>query len=122
MAGVGLGIDLVDVSRFEKYADRLDSRFCELVFTQNEIEYLKGKSPASMAGLFSAKEAVAKALGLGFKGFWPRDIEIRHNPQGAPYVVLHGKAKQVAQGAEILVSITNTKTSAAAAAYIPFRH
>ena len=114
----GLGIDIVDISRFDKHRGNLDSRFCKKVFTDGERDYLSRKGKASMAGLFAAKEAVAKALGTGFKGFWPKDIEIRHNPRGAPYAVLHGKASEIAENAEIMLSISHTKTSAAAAAAI----
>ena len=112
----GIGIDIVEVSRFEKHADNPESRFCERVFTPYELEYLKTKKAASMAGLFAAKEAVAKALGTGFRGFFPNDIEIKHNESGAPYVVLHGKAKEQAGDAKILISISHTKTLATAVA------
>ena len=112
-----IGIDTIDVLRFEKHAKNLESRFCKRVFTQHELGYLKSKKAASMAGLFAAKEAVAKALGTGFRGFFPDEIEIKHDEQGAPYVVLHGKAKVLAKDAKILVSISHTKTTAIAVAY-----
>lgn len=117
MAGrFAIGIDIVEVARFEKHAKDLDSRFCKRVFTHYEVEYLKSRKAATMAGLFAAKEAVAKALGTGFKGFLPSEIEIRHNDSGAPYVVLHGKAKKYAKDASIQVSISHTKTLAVAVA------
>ena len=112
----GLGIDIVDISRFEKHAKSLESNFCKRIFTICELEYLKSKKAASMAGMFAAKEAVAKTLGTGFRGFFPNDIEIKHTATGAPYVVLHGKAKELANDAKILVSISHTKTLAVAAA------
>ena len=112
----GLGIDIIEVSRFEKHAASLDSRFCKRVFTIYELDYLKTKKAASMAGLFAAKEAVAKALGTGFRGFFPTDIEIRHDSCGAPFAKLYGMANQLAEGKKVLISISHTKTLAAAVA------
>ena len=111
-----IGVDIVEIARFDKYVKSLETRFCERVFTLNELEYLKTKKAASMAGLFAAKEAVAKALGTGFRGFYPHDIEIQHSESGAPHVVFHGKAKQLAHEAKILISISHTKTLAVAVA------
>ena len=113
-----LGLDLVDVSRFEKHANNLGSRFCLRVYTPYELEYLKSKKAASMAGLFAAKEAVAKAIGAGFRGFFPNDIEIRHDEFGAPVVHLYGRAKELAKDTVIKVSISHTKTAAAAVAFM----
>ena len=114
----GIGVDIVDISRFVKYANNLESRFCKRVFTPTELDYLGTKKAASMAGLFAAKEAVAKALGTGFRGFFPNEIEIRHKETGAPYAVLTGTAKELAKNAKILVSISHTKTTAIAVVYL----
>ena len=111
-----IGIDIIEISRFDRHAGNLDSRFCKRVFTEYELDYLKTKKAASMAGLFAAKEAVAKALGTGFNGLSPDDVEIQHDSNGAPNVSLHGKAKLLANGAKILISISHTKTLATAAA------
>ena len=111
-----LGIDIVEVARFDKHAGNFESRFCKRVFTQYELEYLKSKKTASMAGLFAAKEAVAKALGTGFMGFFPTEIEITHDSNGAPHVILHGNAKHLANGSKFIISISHTKTLAAAVA------
>ena len=114
----GLGIDIVDVERFEKHKENLDSAFCKKVFTDGEREYLKNKTTASMAGLFAAKEAVAKALGTGFRGFFPNEIEIKHSELGSPYVFLQGKVKELAENTTILISISHSKTTAVAVAQV----
>jgi len=85
---IGVGTDIVKVARFEE----MTTCFMERVFTLNERAYLYGKSHISAAGLFAAKEAVAKALGTGFRGFWPDMIEITHDVLGKPEVKLHGEA------------------------------
>jgi holo-[acyl-carrier protein] synthase len=112
---VGIGTDIIKIARFT----RMTPHFMARVFTAGERAYLLGKTPASAAGLFAAKEAVAKALGTGFRGFWPCDIEILHDAQGKPHVKLHNKAakiaKRLARGRyRVWVSISHTDTDAMA--------
>jgi phosphopantetheine--protein transferase-like protein len=117
-----VGVDIVKVKRFEKYAGNLQDTFVQRVFTEREIEYLakKAHQAQTMAGIFAAKEAVAKAIGTGFRGFQPRDIEILHKQNGKPYAVLHNGAKKAAKRAFrsrrllIHVSISHTDTDAVA--------
>lgn len=113
----GIGIDMVDIARFGRYAGKPESAFCQRVYTDYEREYIKDRGPATMAGLFAAKEAVAKALGTGFAGISPKEIEITHGETGAPQVKLRGRAGEAARGKAVIVSITHTKTAAAAVAY-----
>jgi holo-[acyl-carrier protein] synthase len=90
-------------------------------FTEGELAYLKNKGPKTASGLFAAKEAVVKALGSGFDGFWPRDVEIYHDEKGRPGVTLHGAAREKADAlgvSNIFVSITHNKTTAAAVAVL----
>jgi len=91
---IGIGVDIVKTARFEGMTERFMAR----VFTSNERAYLLGKSHVSAAGMFAAKEAVAKALGTGFKGFWPSQVEVVHDENGRPGVVLHGEAEIIASG------------------------
>jgi phosphopantetheine--protein transferase-like protein len=74
---------------------------------------MQSKPAQTMAGLFAAKEAVVKALGIGFSGFWPCDVEICHDIKGKPYVRLHNKARKYENHC-IAVSISHTKTDAVA--------
>jgi len=115
----GIGVDIVKVARFENENQRFNQR----VFTPCEREYLTQKGPQSAAGLFAAKEAVAKALGTGFSGFWPDAIEITHNKKRRPEVILHQEAAKIAvelAGCDysILLSISHTATDAIAYAVI----
>jgi len=84
----GLGTDIIEIARIARAIQR-DS-FVRHTFTVCEQEWLdtKGKNKAeSAAGLFCAKEAVAKALGTGFqRGLNLKDIEITHDELGAPQV------------------------------------
>jgi len=110
---VGTGVDIVKISRFVGKADR--PSFMKKIYTAQEQAYLRSRGAQSMAGLFAAKEAVAKALGVGFRGFWPRDIEIVHDEYGKPQVVLHGAAER---DVNVFVSISHSETDAIAFAVI----
>jgi len=87
---LGIGVDNVKIARFEGMAPSLR------VYTPTERAYLSKKSHASAAGIFAAKEAVVKAMGTGFMGFWPNQVEIVHDALGKPGVLLHGEAARVA--------------------------
>ena len=70
---------------------------------------------------FAAKEAVLKALGTGFG--WgtcdPRNVEVRRNVKGRPFVVLHGAVKEIARQqkiTEIPISLSYTHAEAVACA------
>jgi len=55
-----------------------------------------------------------KALGTGFRGFWPCDIEITHDEFGKPHVILHGAVKKAAGTAIVHISISHNETDAIA--------
>jgi holo-[acyl-carrier protein] synthase len=78
----GIGNDIVEVARFARVSPRLMSR----LFSSAEQEYIaaRANSPQTMGGLFAAKEAVVKALGTGFRGIWPCEVEILHDKNGRP--------------------------------------
>lgn len=84
----GLGTDIIEIARIARAIQR-DS-FVRHTFTVCEQEWLNtkgGNKAESAAGLFCAKEAVAKALGTGFqRGLNLKDIEITHDELGAPRV------------------------------------
>ena len=96
---IGTGVDIVRIDRFENMQEK--ARFMKRVFSAQEQEYLASKGIQTMAGLFAAKEAIAKAFGTGFSGFFPCDIEILHDKNGKPFVILHGKAQEIANSLEI---------------------
>ena len=77
---VGIGIDLVSISRTKKILGQpWGPRFVERVFTPLEIALCsKALKPEEwFAGRFAAKEAAAKALGTGFSnGISPKQVMI----------------------------------------------
>lgn len=113
----GTGTDIVEIKRIEKALKK--ESFVNKCFTENEIIYLKSKnfSPETAAGIFAAKEAVSKALGTGFRGFMPQDLEILHTENMKPYVNLLPKAEKIAVDLDvnnIHISISHCKDYALA--------
>ena len=110
----GIGCDIVEVERFCALCG--DGRFMDKCFTAAEREYIRAAaSPAqSAAACFAAKEAVVKALGSGFSGVGLHDAELLHRENGSPYVRLSGGAARLAGGAAVHISLSHTRTAAAA--------
>lgn len=105
----GIGVDLIEVSRVIQACEK--ESFLNRYFTPREIALIK-QNPKISADNFAVKEAVAKMLGTGFRGFAPIDIEVLRNELGKPYAILHGEAEKLAkqQGITMIhVSISNTK-------------
>lgn len=87
---VGIGVDLIEITRVAKAIE--NPQFCKRVFTEDELlesKMLKHR----LAGFFAAKEAVLKAMGTGLSNFSWKEIEVRHNPKGAPFLEFNGKVK-----------------------------
>lgn len=113
---IGIGMDMVEMERVEKACGR--QAFTERVYTEEERRQA-GEKVSRLAGDFAVKEAVAKALGTGFRGFMPGEIEVLRDGLGRPYVKLYAGAKRRAEElgvGSVHVSITNTKEYAAAIA------
>lgn len=103
----GLGLDLCEIARMEKMLQ--DERFLLRWFTEEEISYIraKGKGAAqTMAGIFAAKEAFAKALGTGI-AFDMKEAGIIHDEAGTPGYELTGHAAELAGGDRFFLSISH---------------
>ncbi|WP_113700211.1 holo-ACP synthase [Nonomuraea lactucae] len=89
---LGIGVDVVDIARFEAALERTPGLRGRL-FTEGERDL----PPHSLAARFAAKEAVAKALGVP-KGVGHLEAEVRRDEDGRPEVHVTGKAAEVAYG------------------------
>ncbi len=82
-----VGIDVVSVAWFARQlAGHLagTAPIEQSAFTSAERNYCSGR-PERYAARWAAKEAVAKAIGTGFRhGLRPADIEVHHHPEGRP--------------------------------------
>ena len=121
---LGIGIDIVEISRIERILNEYGEIFTHRIFTAGEIAYCERKKCPAIyyAARFAAKEAFLKALGTGLSGGirW-RDIEIVNNTNGKPAIVCHGIASECAKkmGAEkIDISISHSREYAVATAIV----
>ena len=82
------GIDLIKIERFNTLIN--NDRFMNDNFNTNEIKYINNSTKV-LAGLFSAKEALLKALKKGINDYSLKDIEIIHNSNKAPSFIFHNE-------------------------------
>lgn len=104
----GIGVDIIEIERVYNI-DKL--------LTESEKEYASTRKQETLAGMFAAKEATVKALGLGFRNITPNEIEILHDENNRPYVKLHGNAQKLHEHNEITnikLSISHSKSQAIA--------
>lgn len=114
----GMGVDVVDILGFAHNYHLGQQRWLHKLFTERERRDCAG-DVAKLATRFAAKEAVAKALGSGFRGVSPREVEIVTEPDGQPSARLHAGAAAVAATAGIesfLISMSREQDIALAAA------
>ena len=92
---IGIGNDLINISRIEKTIERFGDRFIQRIFTPQEQKKSEKRQMrvASYAKRFAAKEACSKALGTGFrKGVFWHDLGVVNLPSGKPTMELTGGA------------------------------
>jgi len=114
----GIGTDIIEIARIAKAVTK--PSFLAKCFTEAEVARCNAggvTAAENFAGYFAAKEAVAKALGTGFRGFAPCDIEIFHDKLGKPMVRLASHVN-APEGAVMHISISHGKEHATAMAII----
>ncbi|HEX7791953.1 MAG TPA: holo-ACP synthase [Afipia sp.] len=96
---IGIGSDIIDITRIEKVIGRHGDRFIDRIFTDAERAKAERRSKmpkliwATYAKRFAAKEACSKALGTGIRrGVWWRDMGVVNMPGGRPTMKLTGGA------------------------------
>jgi len=123
----GIGTDIVEVSRVKKLFIN-NNKFKIRIFSKEEIEYCESRSNkiASYSKRFAAKEAYAKALGVGIsKGISFNEISINNKKNGAPFILLLGKTKMIAKHitkkkTKIYLSLSDEKKYALAMVVISY--
>jgi holo-[acyl-carrier protein] synthase len=96
---IGIGSDLIDITRVAKVIDRHGERFLARIFTDAERAKAGRRARnekmvvATYAKRFAAKEACSKALGTGIRqGVWWKDMGVVNLPSGRPTMRLTGGA------------------------------
>ncbi len=87
---LGLGTDIVRVSRIAHLQQQYNDKFKERLLTPAELSKLSSLKPEDtskyLAKRFAAKEALVKAIGVGFDGnISLQDISVLNNNLGKPY-------------------------------------
>lgn len=119
---VGIGNDIIEIERVEKAIST--EGFKAKVYTQREIENIvkRGNRTETYAGIFSAKEAISKAIGTGVREFSLTDLEILNDDLGKPYVIVSDKLNKIIQrkkeNYQIEIAISHSKKYATAMAII----
>lgn len=125
MSAVGVGVDLVEVSRTRKMLDEKGAHVYDRLLTAAEAEYCRSRPDPSehVAVRLAAKEAVYKALqgSEQARGIGWRDIEVTRAADGRPDVALTGLAAARARELgikRVLLSLSHTHEAAVAVAVL----
>ena len=93
---VGLGVDIVNITRIENITEKYKTRFINRILTEQERNakpIALDKMNAYLAKRFAIKEAFVKALGTGFRfGISFHDINTINDQNGKLFVQVTGKA------------------------------
>ena len=121
---IGIGTDIIKISRIKNMKREFGDKFLNKIFTDEEKEYCEkyDNSSEHYAVRFAAKEAIAKALGLGFekKLNW-KDINITNNEQGKSVVCFNGKIKNVVNNYSCHISLSHCSDYATAVSVIELK-
>lgn len=113
----GIGCDIIEIARIRANLDKYGEKFLDKILTVEEKKYClthRDLAP-SVAGRFSGKEAIAKALGSGFgEKLSFHDIEILNDAQGKPHVHLSSRALERFDHPNLQLSISHCKSHAVA--------
>ena len=119
---IGIGNDIIEIERIEKAISK--EGFKNKIYTQKELENIqkRGNRTETYAGIFSAKEAISKAIGTGVREFSLTDLEILNDDLGKPYVVVSEKLDKILRNKkenyQIEISISHSRKYATALAII----
>jgi holo-[acyl-carrier protein] synthase len=121
-ADIHAGVDMVDLGEFRRILAVGGEGFLVTVYTEQERAHCDGRL-GRLATRFAAKEAASKALGTGFRGIGPLDIEVVSDANGRPGLVFHGRARDRAEAVgvtSVSVSLSDTKSAAVAFVVVAF--
>ena len=119
---LGLGCDVIEVSRVRGVVERQGDRFLERVFTAEERAYCMGRANPfnHLAARFAAKEAISKCFttGIGAEMGW-KTASVYHGERHEPLVRLDEQGLALLRrvgGTHVLLTLSHTNTVAMAVA------
>lgn len=115
MSEWNIGVDLVEIARFQQLDYSSNKQFYTRVFTPNEIKYcLSFSNPAPhFAANFAGKEAAYKAVNM-FCDVKLHNIEILRDENGSPIIKLHLSPNENAYSLQVKVSLSHSLSHAIA--------
>lgn len=119
-----IGCDIIEISRIQHFVEQHSTQLIGRVFTQREWDYCQQQANPypSFAVRFAAKEAVAKAFGVGIgESLNWTSIEITNNSSGAPEVTLDTQSQQLLKKLSantVYISLSHSRDNALAVAII----
>ena len=95
---LGIGTDIMNMENLKESSVSLTDSFCRKIYTEQEQKEASSRQDphAYYCTRFAAKEAVFKAFRTWADTMQATDLEILTDPNGAPYVRLYGKARDMA--------------------------
>lgn len=118
---IGIGTDLVAIARIRTIWEHYGQAFARRILTKEELEDLQTSRQMVpfLAKRYAAKEAVAKALGTGFRPGGSRltEIGVRNNSLGCPYLLFSGETEKLIKEKGVLegkISLSDEKEFALA--------
>ncbi|MEP6608802.1 MAG: holo-ACP synthase [Burkholderiaceae bacterium] len=121
----GVGVDIIEIERIAASYERFGERFALRILAKREFESFQtrsarsaGRGLAFLSTRFAAKEAVAKALGLGMRSpmRW-HAVEILNEPSGRPRVTVHGELRRFVEHNRLQLHVSLTDERRTAVAY-----
>ena len=113
---IDIGLDTIEIFRIEK-AMR-NKNFIKFIFGKEEYDFFdkKGFPLQSVAANFCCKEAFAKSISTGFRGFGFKNVQILRDNLGKPFFIFSGNALKIVEDNKykFSLSITHTKNYATA--------
>lgn len=105
------GVDIINVNRFSK----IKSNFINKYYTKEEILYIesKGNNIETIAGIYAAKEAFLKAIGVALDKYPLKSIEVLH-VNGRPILNISEDIKKEIDKYNFSLSISHDDTYAIA--------
>ncbi|MEP2936683.1 MAG: holo-ACP synthase [Gilvibacter sp.] len=90
---ITIGTDIIKISRMEQFIQRNQLQGRQMILAPNE----SGTNIRSIAGKFAAKEALLKALGVGFSKGISRltEIEVVKDAVGKPSMITYGLVNDI---------------------------
>jgi holo-[acyl-carrier protein] synthase len=92
---LGIGVDVQSIEEVSESLTRFSNRYLHRLFSAREMNEGLGADPCVLAGKFSTKEALAKALNVGGESFPWSSVEVRAESSDILEVHFSGPARDL---------------------------